>query len=44
MLEKYSISFLINIKEFANQLYPTLSDGLNIWTTIGSFADVNNNN
>jgi hypothetical protein len=41
MLEKYSHSFLVNIKEFADQLYPTLNDGLNIWTTIGSFAEVN---
>jgi hypothetical protein len=42
MLEKYSVSFLVNIKEFANQLYPSLSDGLNIWSTIGTFAEVNN--
>ena len=42
MLEKYSVSFLVNIKEFANQLYPSLSDGLNIWSTIGSFAEVSN--
>jgi hypothetical protein len=31
--------YLNNLKNFAEKMYPTLNDALNVWTTIAAFTD-----
>lgn len=40
LISKYSISFVQNIQEFSNALYPSLNDGLSIWSGLSSFATI----
>ena len=34
LIEEFNKSYLDNINEFSNQLYPSLSDGINVWSDI----------
>ena len=34
LIKDLNISFLSNIKEFSNQIYPSLSDGINVWSNL----------
>ncbi len=40
LIAKYSIGFNQNIKEFTNALYPSLNDGLTIWSGLNSYAQI----
>ena len=39
LIKKYSDMYLKNLKNFADKMYPTLNDALNVWTTIAAFTD-----
>ena len=34
LIKDLNISFVSNIKEFSNQIYPSLSDGINVWSNL----------
>lgn len=34
LIKDLNNSFLNNIKEFSNQIYPSLSDGINVWSNL----------
>jgi hypothetical protein len=34
LIKDLNIAFLSNIKEFSNQIYPSLSDGINVWSNL----------
>ena len=40
LISKYCVSYIKNLKEFSDQMYPSLNDGLNIWTGLTAFSDV----
>lgn len=40
LVGNYSFSFVKNIQEFTNDLYPNLNDGLSIWSGLSSFATI----
>ena len=39
LTNKYCESFMKNLEEFSDKLYPTLGDSLNIWSIIASIGD-----
>ena len=39
LIKKYADMYLNNIITFAERMYPTLNDALNVWTTIAAFTD-----
>lgn len=39
MLEGYSFSYKSNLKQFIEALYPSLNDGLNVWSQLRSNFD-----
>ena len=39
LINKYCESYLQNLKDFSDKLYPSIGDGLNIWSTIASISD-----
>ena len=39
LINKYCESYLQNLKDFSDKLYPSIGDGLNIWSTIASIGD-----
>ena len=39
LIKKYADMYLNNLKNFAEKMYPTLNDALNVWTTIAAFTD-----
>ena len=34
LIKDLNVAFLSNIKEFSNQIYPSLSDGINVWSNL----------
>ena len=34
LIKNLNVAFLSNIKEFSNQIYPSLSDGINVWSNL----------
>ena len=32
LIKNLNVAFLSNIKEFSNQIYPSLTDGINVWS------------
>ena len=40
LVEKYKNSFVNNIKDFSNDLYPVINDSLNIWSQMASSIEV----
>ena len=39
LISKYCVSYIHNLNTFSEQLYPSLNDGLAIWTNITAFMD-----
>jgi hypothetical protein len=40
LIEKYCLSYIVNIKQFCEKMYPSMNDGLRIWTGLATYADV----
>ena len=40
LIGKYCLSYIVNIKQFCEKMYPSMNDGLRIWTGLATYADV----
>lgn len=40
MINRNSMKFIVNMKAFTNEFYPTLNDSLAVWTQLATYADI----
>ena len=40
LIAKNCLNFVVNLKKFCDEMYPSLNDGLTVWTGLMTYAEV----